>query len=144
MKVELFSSIDKEDLLWVQSKCFEEFRIDELLDVASGGHLEMADQLLPLQTLDVQIDEIFVDIVKIDQMDDALLLKGVLGLLGKLLTLQEEDQLLRGHFDLLWDDPSDIFEVDLTGHCEEVCSLLAVSDVDVDLLRLDALRIDPA
>jgi hypothetical protein len=61
----------------------------------------MADQLLPLQTLDVQIDEIFVDIVKIDQMDDALLLKGVLGLLGKLLTLQEEDQLLRGHFDLL-------------------------------------------
>lgn len=51
----------------------------------------MADQLFPLQTLNVQVDVILVDIVKIDQVHDALLLKGVFGFFGKLLTLQEKD-----------------------------------------------------
>lgn len=91
MKVELFSSIDKEDLIRAQPEGFKEFRIDELLDVTTRGYLKMTDQFLPLQTLDVQIDDILVDIVKIDQVDDALLLKSNPCLLGKLLALEEED-----------------------------------------------------
>ena len=63
MEVELFTSIHHEDFLRIQFVRFEQFAIDELFDIALGRHLEMTDQLLPLETLDVQVDEIPMNIV---------------------------------------------------------------------------------
>ena len=91
MEVELFSSIYEEDFLRIQLVRFEQFPIDELFDIALGRHLEMTDQLLPLQTLDVQVDEILMNIVQIDQMHNTLLLKRNFGVMGQPLSLQEEN-----------------------------------------------------
>jgi len=74
LKIELFSSIYKEDLLGVQFVSLKQFAVNELLNIALGRYLEVTDQLLPLQTLDVQVDEILMNIVQIDQMHNTLLL----------------------------------------------------------------------
>lgn len=74
LKIELFSSIYKEDLFGLQFVSLEQFAVNELLNIALGRYLEVTDQLLPLQTLDVQVDEILMNIVQIDQMHNTLLL----------------------------------------------------------------------
>jgi len=87
MEVELFTSIHHEDFLRIQFVRFEQFAIDELFDIALGRHLEMTDQLLPLETLDVQVDEIPMNIVQIDQMHNTLLLERDSGVVGQSLPL---------------------------------------------------------
>jgi hypothetical protein len=52
-----------------------------------------------------------------------------------LLALQEEDKFLLGQLDFLGDDSSYLLVVYLLVDCNKVGPLLAVSQIDMDLLR---------
>lgn len=118
----------------------EQFAIDKVSDFTAWFDLVMIQNPRTFKTFYMDVQDLFVNIVEIDNVDDVFLAERNSLIRVYLLSLQEKDQFLDLYLESLRDNLPKILMADFLWNANIMRTLLTISKVDVDLVRGGTVR----